>query len=184
MNIFFYIIVFILILASLGWQFYCLKKMSGGKFTSDYSLEISAHSTVWKRFGLPTVLLIIGLIPPVNHVLVVTALFFFISRVADQWCFSKHKYQSLILEGSNLICNQIKVKIFNLQDLTSIGFSPLSDSFRLNFQLGQSLSIQRGEFENDPLNEFLKKSISLSQFNVVIHEDAKSKIDPDQKEAK
>ena len=184
MNIYFFIIVFVIFLVALGWQFYCLKKMSSREFTSDYSLRNLGPSTDWKRFLIPTVILIISLIPPVNHFLVVMAFVFCISKFADQWWFSKYKYQSLMLEGSNLICNRFRVKIFNLKELTSIGFLPWSDSFRLSFQHGQSLSIQRGEFENDSLNEFLKKSISLSQFNVVIHEDAKSKIEPYQKAAK
>ena len=176
MNIIFYIIVFALTLVAIGWQFYSLKKIAARKFTSDYCLLKSGSSTGWKRFFIPTVFLIISLIPPVNHFLVVVTLAFYLSIVADQWWFSKYKYQYLILQGSNLISNRFKIKTFNLEELTSIGFLPWSDSFRLNFQNGQSLSIQRGEFENDSLNEFLKKSISLSQFNVAIHEDAKSKM--------
>lgn len=171
-------------LAALGCQFYSLKKISGRKFASDYSLGNLGPSTVWKRLIIPTVLLIIGVIPPVNHFLKVMPLAFYLSIIADQWWFSKYKYQSLILQGNNLISNRFKIKSYNLEELTSIGFLPWSDSFRLNFQHAQSLSIQRGEFENDSLNEFLKKSISLSQFNVVIHEDAKSKIEPYQKAAK
>lgn len=162
--------------AGILWQFISIKKIAGRIFKSDYPLVKSAPSKGWKQFVMPTGFLIIGLINPVHLFLVAMALFLFLTTVAYQWWFSKYQYQSLIVQGHHLISNQFKVKTFNLEELISIGFLPWSDSFRLNFEHGQSLSIQRSEFEKDSLNGFLKTVISFSQFNVVIHEDAKSKI--------
>jgi len=183
MNNYFYILCFVLMSAGVLWQFISIKKMAGRKFISDYRLEKSAPLTGWNRFVMPTGFLIIGFINPVNPFLVAMALFLFPTIIADQWWFSKYKYQSLVLQGSHLISNQFKVKTFNLEELISIGFLPWSDSFRLNFEHGQSLSIQRSEFEKESLIGFLKTLIRLSKFTVVIHEDAKSKIYTDLEEA-
>ena len=173
----YYTLIFILAIAfGLSWHYLRLKRISARQITSDYCLKQIQFSLSWTQFILPTIFLIIGLYGEVSVFIVSLGTTLFISVIVE-WILTRNfVYDAYVISGNNIIRNGLKIKEFNLQELTIIDFLPFSDSLKLKFKDGQSLSIHRPNFQTDSLIIFLKVAIEKSKFYVAISDDAKSKI--------
>ena len=173
----YYIIGFIVLLGfAMIWHYIRLRRISERKINSDYSLKQVRFSLSWTQFILPTIFLVIGLYGKLSLLLTSMAVSLIVSILVEWALMKRYVYDAFIIAGDNLISNDFKTKIFNLQELTIIDFLPFSDSIQMKFKGGQSISIHRPDFDKDSLSEFLNKAIVKSKLYVVISDDVKSKI--------
>ncbi|CAN5799723.1 hypothetical protein BH11BAC3_BH11BAC3_12160 [soil metagenome] len=168
--------IILLIVTGSTWQYVRLKRLSERKIIADYSLRQSRSSLKWTKFILPTIFLCSGLYGSISIFLVLTAALLFISTIVERLLTSKYEYDAFTIRGDILTMNEFKTKDFNLEELTIIDFLPFGNSFKLKFKNGQSLSIHRPDFQNESLIIFLNIAIGKSKLQVVISDDAKSKI--------
>ena len=173
----YYIIGIILLLTfAMTWHYVRLQRISGRRIESDYTLRQFRFSLNWTQFILPTIFLGIGLYEKVSLFFVSIGASLFISIIIEWVLTRKYEYDAFIISGENLISNDFKLKNFNLQELKMIDFLPFTDSLKLKFQGGQSISIHRPDFNKDSLSSFINAAIEKSKLHVVISDDAKSKI--------
>ena len=158
------------------WQFVKLKRLSARNIIADYSLQPSHFSLKWTSFILPALILFAGLYRDISMFLVLCAVLLFISTVLEWLLKSKYEYDAFTIRNNILTVNEFNTKDFNLEELANIDFLPFSDSFKLKFRGGGSLSIHRPSFQTESLTKFLNIAITKSQMVVAISDDAKMKI--------
>jgi hypothetical protein len=168
-------IILIMVISS-TYQYVKLRRLSLRNIIADYSLRSSHVSLKWTSFILPALVLFAGLYRDVIIILVLCAAFLFISTIVEWLLKSKYKYDAFTIRNSILTVNDYNTKDFNLEELTKIDFQSFSDSFKLKFKGGRSLSIYRPSFQKESLATFLNIAIEKSLLAVVISDDAKTKI--------
>lgn len=158
------------------WNYVRLKKMSNREIVSDYYLRLHPAALSWRGFAVPAILLIAGLIGDISIFIVSLAAASSIIVLLDWALTRRFVYDYYLISGNNLIRNGFNIKEFDLQELTMVDFSPFSDSLKLTFKNGKSIQIPRQYFNSTNLIIFIKMAIERSCLDVVIPDDARSKI--------
>ena len=156
----YYTIGIILLLAfAVTWHYIRLQKISRRHIESDYALRQIHSSLNWKQFIVPSIFFGLGLYGKVNAFIISLGATLFVSIIVEWVLTQKYDYDVFAICGDILVCNDFKIKNFNLQELAIIDFLPFSDSLQLKFQGGQSVSIHRANFDKDSLSIFFQKAI-------------------------
>lgn len=82
---------------------------------------------------------------------------------------------TFLIDGDQLIINDLFKSTYNLEILTSIEYNEFNDVYIAEFANARKLKIKQDDFKLDDLNKFLSFMIMKSNYNVLLSGDIKNK---------
>jgi hypothetical protein len=83
---------------------------------------------------------------------------------------------TLLIDKNNLIINDLFLKTYNLETLTSIRFDDFDETYIAEFTNSKKIEIKHDDYKQDDLNKFIAVMTTKSKCNVVLSDNIKNEI--------